>query len=424
MTTTIVYEKWKRHAAARGWNLPVNDSFSQDSWVNYWIAMDEYERKVNAGNLDPGRPVAPHRSAANLGIVRPPPAVALTLNRDPVRAIEVSIAVLRDIVQRHPDVLHDFDCDSFIATELEPALQAMQSPAATSPIGDFADVVATYDDIVCRLDRPDPEADFVMRGSDWRTIRPAIIIPAEVVGATPRTDGRAFFAMTEGALPTGIATVPPGSGFDIVARDHPTLGPCVEWKVVTVQVARELERTCDAFMRIAHSHNREITRLRAKLALTAPAPDRDPIREGLSAFWLWVHAAYPGGSYLENVCCDLLEEMYGKDAVPLGAIRSDDGITDALRAHRLQIELDAARDTTQPMLVWLEQLYKACPHAEIIYNDDPDAAEPVGYTLRIESCSRMNVTAPTLTGAIALAMSTQPDEDSNVIAAASSPAEI
>lgn len=264
MTTAIVYEKWKRIAATRGWKLPVNDSISQDSWVTYWIAMDEYQRKVDAGDPDPGRPVVPHRSAADLGIVRPP-AVPLTPNRDPVRAIEVSIAALRDIVQRHPDVLHDFDCDSFIATELEPALRAMQSPAATSPIGDFADVVATYDDIVNRLDRPDPEADFVMRGSDWRTIRPAIIVPAEVVGATPRTDARAFLAMSEGELPAGCK-IRPEDVADVVPFEHQLVGPCVQWKVVTVALAQELERTCDAFMRIAHSHSMEITRLRAKLS--------------------------------------------------------------------------------------------------------------------------------------------------------------
>lgn len=71
---------------------------------------------------------------------------------------------------------------------------------------------------------------------------------------------------------------------------------------------------------------------------------------------------------------------------------------------------------------WLADLLKNCPHAEIIYNEDADADEPVGYTIRVESCSRMVVTAPTLDACIDLAMTTAPDEDNNIIAPSDSDA--
>lgn len=47
--------------------------------------------------------------------------------------------------------------------------------SATSPLGNFADVLAFYDELVNgRLDPREAEADFVMRGSDWRLIRGAL----------------------------------------------------------------------------------------------------------------------------------------------------------------------------------------------------------------------------------------------------------
>jgi hypothetical protein len=49
------------------------------------------------------------------------------------------------------------------------------SLAAQSPLGGLAEVLAEYDRIVDgRLDPRDAEADFVMRGSDWREIRKAL----------------------------------------------------------------------------------------------------------------------------------------------------------------------------------------------------------------------------------------------------------
>lgn len=60
------------------------------------------------------------------------------------------------------------------------------------------------------------------------------------VGETPRTDARAFWGMSEGPLPAKFI-VKPEHAADIRQFDHELLGPCVEWKVVTVDVARQLE---------------------------------------------------------------------------------------------------------------------------------------------------------------------------------------
>ena len=58
--------------------------------------------------------------------------------------------------------------------------------AAPSPLGDFADIIAEYDSIVnTRLDPRDPEADFVMRGADWRCIR-ALLPEADDKVLVPR----------------------------------------------------------------------------------------------------------------------------------------------------------------------------------------------------------------------------------------------
>ena len=52
---------------------------------------------------------------------------------------------------------------------------AMRAIAASSPLGDLDTIIAEYDGIVNgRLDPRDAEADFVMRGSDWRCIREAL----------------------------------------------------------------------------------------------------------------------------------------------------------------------------------------------------------------------------------------------------------
>lgn len=67
----------------------------------------------------------------------------------------------------------------------------------------------------------------------------------------------------------------------------------------------------------------------------------------------------------------------------------------------------------QEQMRWLEELLKACPHAEITYNDDPDDGQ-VGYSIIIESCSRLELRAPTLRGCIELGMKAKPDEDGNV----------
>lgn len=70
-------------------------------------------------------------------------------------------------------------------------------------------------------------------------------------------------------------------------------------------------------------------------------------------------------------------------------------------------------------LLWLETTIKHCPHAELSYNDDPDEG-PVGFYLLIESCSRLDLRAPTLDALIDIGMTAAPDEDGNVIACAPS----
>lgn len=66
------------------------------------------------------------------------------------------------------------------AHEAQRLLTALSAAAAPSPIGGFTEVLAEYDRIVyggdgeIPLDARDAEADFVMRGSDWRVIREAL----------------------------------------------------------------------------------------------------------------------------------------------------------------------------------------------------------------------------------------------------------
>ncbi len=52
------YNTWWRTGRRKGWKLPVNTAFSDDSWLAYWKAMDRYEHGESTG-----RPVPPHRSA-------------------------------------------------------------------------------------------------------------------------------------------------------------------------------------------------------------------------------------------------------------------------------------------------------------------------------------------------------------------------
>lgn len=51
-------------AVDKGWKLPAtNNPFPADAWNRYWAEKEDYERKLEAGDPDPGRPVVPHRSA-------------------------------------------------------------------------------------------------------------------------------------------------------------------------------------------------------------------------------------------------------------------------------------------------------------------------------------------------------------------------
>ena len=65
MSTGMVYEKWKKIAESRGWHVPPQGSPIarwHEAWINYWLALEEYERKVAAGEQNPGWPVRPHRT--------------------------------------------------------------------------------------------------------------------------------------------------------------------------------------------------------------------------------------------------------------------------------------------------------------------------------------------------------------------------
>lgn len=73
--------------------------------------------------------------------------------------------------------------------------------------------------------------------------------------------------------------------------------------------------------------------LAGRAALSAERATDSPPREALAALYRWVHSYYVGGSYLEDVVCDLLEDCYGKDAVPAEAVRGNGMATDARLAH-------------------------------------------------------------------------------------------
>lgn len=93
------------------------------------------------------------------------------------------------------------------------------------------------------------------------------------------------------------------------------------------------------------------------------------------------------------------------DTVPLTAER----ILALLSTHSASERTDNAR------LLWLETLLKHCPHADLTWNDDADEG-PLGWRLLVESCSRLDLRAPTLEALIDLGMKAEPDEDGDVVA--------
>jgi len=52
------YDYYEAMAEDKGWNLPANDVFSKETWVTYWMAMEQYQEMPEMG-----RPIPPHRSA-------------------------------------------------------------------------------------------------------------------------------------------------------------------------------------------------------------------------------------------------------------------------------------------------------------------------------------------------------------------------
>jgi hypothetical protein len=58
MSENRTYDRWLALAKAKGWKLPANCVFPDESWISYWQGCER-------ADSDPsyGRPVAPHRSA-------------------------------------------------------------------------------------------------------------------------------------------------------------------------------------------------------------------------------------------------------------------------------------------------------------------------------------------------------------------------
>jgi len=61
----IEFEQEREKAIANGWRTPRVGGNRADmvAWLNYWKQMEDHDRKVAAGDPDPGRPVVPHRPA-------------------------------------------------------------------------------------------------------------------------------------------------------------------------------------------------------------------------------------------------------------------------------------------------------------------------------------------------------------------------
>jgi hypothetical protein len=55
---TALYNNLWKLAREKGWKIPINNAFSDASWVAYWLGCQRLEKDPSAG-----RPVVPHRSA-------------------------------------------------------------------------------------------------------------------------------------------------------------------------------------------------------------------------------------------------------------------------------------------------------------------------------------------------------------------------
>ncbi len=51
------FKRLSKLAVRKGWKTPANDVFSDEVWIRYWRACEQYERDPSAG-----RPIPPHRS--------------------------------------------------------------------------------------------------------------------------------------------------------------------------------------------------------------------------------------------------------------------------------------------------------------------------------------------------------------------------
>lgn len=80
--------------------------------------------------------------------LKPPPQEFPPFNRDPALAIEQAITALKTIVERHPEVTQDFDCEAFVHHELAPALNALRSETQTRLAEAAPDLLAALERIV------------------------------------------------------------------------------------------------------------------------------------------------------------------------------------------------------------------------------------------------------------------------------------
>lgn len=112
--------------------------------------------------------------------IKPPPTLFIPLNRDPKRAIEHTISALRTIIERHPEVRQDFDCESFIHHELSPALEALTITRPEAPSAIPADIVGVLD-ALHRETTPGPWETRFWTGGGGKTIAvpSGYLVPAE-----------------------------------------------------------------------------------------------------------------------------------------------------------------------------------------------------------------------------------------------------
>lgn len=57
------YAHGLKKAKKKGWDVPRGEQINKQGWVAYWANCHFCEQQKANGDSDPGRPIAPHRSA-------------------------------------------------------------------------------------------------------------------------------------------------------------------------------------------------------------------------------------------------------------------------------------------------------------------------------------------------------------------------